>query len=116
MTDTFFPTGPWNLGRWSNLSGAVAFGWWLIIVPALCFPAVKGKDLNPLTMNWTSLIYGGTMLIALFYYAVSARKWFKGPRINVEYVPDGAEVLEGRVPEERAATKEKQVEGKGLDM
>ena len=28
--------GPWNLGRWSKPVGAVAVGWLLLIVPALC--------------------------------------------------------------------------------
>ncbi|KAE9371918.1 amino acid transporter-like protein [Stipitochalara longipes BDJ] len=83
--DKFRP-GPWNLGRWSKPIGAVAVGWWLLIIPALCFPAVNGKDLNDLTMNYTCLIYGGTMLFALVYYAVDARKWFKGPRVNVEHL------------------------------
>ncbi|KAG0651842.1 putative amino-acid permease [Hyphodiscus hymeniophilus] len=81
-----FKPGPWNLGRWSSPVGAVAVAWLLVIVPALCFPAVKGKDLNDLTMNYTCLIYGGTMLFALLYYALSARKWFKGPRVNVEHL------------------------------
>lgn len=67
--------------------------WLLLIYPALCFPAVKGSDLNDLTMNYTCLIYGGTMLFALIYYAVSGRKWFKGPRVNVEHVIHGG-VLE----------------------
>jgi len=76
--------------------GAVAVCWLLLIVPALCFPAVKGKDLNALTMNYTCLIYGGSMLFALTYYAVYARKWFTGPRVNVEHLihgvnPDGEE-------------------------
>ena len=31
------------------------------------------------------------MLLAMSYYAVSARFWFKGPRINVEHI-DGFEV------------------------
>jgi len=26
------------------------------------------------------------MLFALIYYAVDARKWFKGPRVNVEHI------------------------------
>lgn len=30
------------------------------------------------------------MLFALVYYAVDARKWFKGPRVNVEHVIYGA--------------------------
>lgn len=76
--------------------------WWLLIIPALCFPAVKGSDLNDLTMNYTCLIYGGTMLFALIYYAVSGRKWFKGPRVNVEHlihtgVVEGQGGSDGRV-------------------
>jgi hypothetical protein len=64
----------------------------LLITPALCFPAVKGKDLTPLTMNWTCLIYGGAMFLAMSWYAIDARKWFKGPRINVQHTHDGVEV------------------------
>lgn len=39
------------------------------------------------------LIYGGTMLFALAYYVVDARKWFKGPRVNIEHLihTDGIE-------------------------
>jgi amino acid transporter len=87
-----FRPGPWHLGRFSRPLGAIAVAWWLLIVPALCFPAVKGEDLTLLTMNWTCLIYGGSMTLALTWYAVDARKWFKGPRINVEHT----NILEGR--------------------
>jgi hypothetical protein len=45
-------------------------------------------------MNYTCLIYGGVMSLALLWYAVDARKWFKGPKINVEHLIHG-EVLEG---------------------
>jgi hypothetical protein len=58
----------------------------VLLIPILCFPAVKGADLTDLTMNYTCLIYGGTMGLALLWYAVDARKWFKGPRINVEHL------------------------------
>jgi hypothetical protein len=88
--------GPWHLGRWSKPLGAVAFCWWLLITPALCFPAVKGKDLTLLTMNWTCLIYGGSMFLALSWYAIQARKWFKGPRVNVHVTHEGAEVYDGQ--------------------
>jgi amino acid transporter len=79
-----FRPGPWQLGKFSKPLNAIACIWWLIITPALCFPAVKGKDLTPLTMNWTCLIYGGAMFLAMSWYGISGRKWFKGPRINVE--------------------------------
>lgn len=31
-------------------------------------------------MNWTCLVYGGPMIFILFWWLVSARKWFKGPK------------------------------------
>lgn len=97
-----FRRGPWHLGKFSRPLNAIACVWWLVIVPALCFPAVKGTDLTPLTMNWTCVvsvpeiqscylhgltsnaqIYGGAMTLAMTWYGVSARKWFRGPRINI---------------------------------
>ncbi|PMD29911.1 hypothetical protein L207DRAFT_549617 [Hyaloscypha variabilis F] len=81
-----FSLGPCNFGCWSKSIVTTAVAWWLLIIPALCFPAVKGKDLNYLTMNYTYLIYGGTMLFALVYYAIGVHKWFRGPRVNVEHL------------------------------
>jgi len=107
-----FKPGPWHLGKWSRPLNAIAVAWWILIVPALCFPAVKGKDLTPLTMNWTCTIYGGVMVLALSYYAISARKWFKGPRVNIQHIPEGAEVLEGQQPgNEGSVQNEKEREG-----
>ena len=37
------------------------------------------------------MIYGGAMFLALSYYAIDARKWFKGPRINIAHIPEGDE-------------------------
>ncbi|KAF7957364.1 hypothetical protein EAE96_002949 [Botrytis aclada] len=81
-----FRPGPWNLGRFSTPIGVVAVGWVSLIIPILCFPSVTGADLNDLNMNYTCLIYGGTMTLAMCWYAISARKWFKGPKINVEHL------------------------------
>lgn len=81
-----FRPGPWNLGRFSKPTNAIAIAWWVLIVPALCFPAVRGKDLNAQTMNWTCVIYGGAMGLAISWYGINARKWFKGPRINVNHI------------------------------
>ncbi len=36
-------------------------------------------------MNWTCLVYGGPMLGAIIWYAVSARKWYKGPKVNIDH-------------------------------
>lgn len=29
------------------------------------------------------------MVLAMFWYAVDARRWFRGPRVNVEHLVDG---------------------------
>jgi hypothetical protein len=42
-------------------------------------------------MNWTCLVYGAPMLGALIWYFVSARKWFKGPKVNIEHMMLGRE-------------------------
>lgn len=80
VRDNFRP-GPWNLGKFSRPCGFIALGWVCLIVPVLCFPVVRGPDLTPDLMNWTALVYGGPMLIAMVWYAVDARKWFKGPKV-----------------------------------
>ena len=43
-------------------------------------------------MNYTVLVYFGVMSLALLWYAVSARKWFKGPKINVQHTIHGQDV------------------------
>jgi hypothetical protein len=53
-------------------------------------------------MNYACLIYGGSMFLALMWYAVDARKWFKGPRINVEHLLHVPQV-EGKVGSENGS-------------
>ena len=54
-------------------------------------------------MNWTCLVYGGPMLGILIWWAVSARHWFKGPKVNIEHQMLGRE---GNVVEGREAAKD----------
>lgn len=74
------------MGRFSKPVGVVAVAWVALVIPILCFPAAKGSDLNAQNMNYACVVYGGVMLLALTWYAVDARKWFKGPKINVEHL------------------------------
>ncbi|KAF2681838.1 amino acid transporter [Lentithecium fluviatile CBS 122367] len=103
-----FRAGPWNLGRYSIPIGTVASAFVILMVPILCFPSVRGADLTPDVMNWTALVYGGPMLIVTLWWFVSARKWFKGPKVNIDHMMLGqdANVLEGK-----AAGKERGEEG-----
>ncbi|KAL8783181.1 MAG: hypothetical protein Q9213_004810 [Squamulea squamosa] len=82
--DRFRP-GPWNLGRASLPIGALACAFVLLMVPILMLPSVTGSDLDAAGMNWTCLVYGGPMTFVLIWWVVSARKWFKGPKVNIEH-------------------------------
>lgn len=103
-----FKRGPWHLGKFSKPINAAAVAWLLVIVPALCFPAYKGADLTPQTMNWTSLIYGAPMLFVMIWWFVDARKWFTGPRINIDFI--SAESISGSDPGSLESPREKDVQ------
>ena len=45
-------------------------------------------------MNWTCLVYGAPMLVALLWFAVDARKWYKGPRVNAKHAMNGQVIKE----------------------
>ena len=54
---------------------------------------------SPTSMNWTALVYGAPMLYALVWWVVSARHWFKGPKVNIDHkmFGRGDQVLEGKI-------------------
>ncbi|KAF1989734.1 amino acid transporter [Aulographum hederae CBS 113979] len=99
---TRFRPGPWNLGKFSIPCGTIASGFVALMVPILCLPSVTGADLTPDLMNWTCLVYGAPMFFILIWWAVSARKWFHGPVVNVDHMMLGRDeaVIEGQ--EEKA--------------
>ncbi|TVY39504.1 putative amino-acid permease [Lachnellula subtilissima] len=80
-----FRRGPWHLGKFSKPIGILACSFILVMMPILCFPSVRGNDLTAELMNWTIVVYGGPMAMVLAWWFISARKWFKGPVINVEH-------------------------------
>jgi hypothetical protein len=73
----------------------------MLMVPILCLPSVTKGDLTPDLMNWTCLVYGGPMLAVLIWWIVDARKWFTGPKVNVEHSMHPV-VNEGMEPEDHA--------------
>jgi len=75
------------MGVFSFPCAVAAVAWILLVVPVLLFPAVKGADLSAVSMNWTCLVYGGTMAAALIWYGFSARFWFTGPKVAHFQIP-----------------------------
>ncbi|KAG0687485.1 hypothetical protein C6P40_002285 [Pichia californica] len=80
--NTFKP-GPWNMGKWTYFCGWYAVSFVLLMIPILNFPQYRGKDLTPELMNWTCLVYYGSMSLALAWYFIYAHKIFKGPKSNI---------------------------------
>lgn len=81
--NTFKP-GPVHLGKFSTPIGAISVAFVLVMIPILCMPTVRGKDLTLDLMNWTSVVYFGPLLIAVVFFVVEAHKWYKGPKSNLD--------------------------------
>jgi amino acid transporter len=79
--DAFKP-GPWNLGKWSKLVGTIAVVWTVFICIMLMMPQFApagGKLIDYL--NYAPIAVGVVIGFAGIYWLVSARKWFKGPKV-----------------------------------
>jgi amino acid permease (GABA permease) len=75
-----FQRGPWHLGRWSKPVGTTAVIWVIFITILFMLPTV-----NPITLsnfNYTIVAVVAVLGFAAIYWAVSARKWFTGPRVQ----------------------------------
>jgi amino acid permease (GABA permease) len=75
-----FQRGPWHLGRWSRLVGTTAVLWVIFITILFMLPTV-----DPITwsnFNYTVVAVVAVLGFAAIYWAVSARKWFTGPRVQ----------------------------------
>ncbi|KAG6374456.1 amino acid permease-domain-containing protein [Boletus reticuloceps] len=62
---------------------AVAFMLFMLVI--LCFPPSASPDVT--TMNYTSVVLGGVMLLAMIWYyfpVYGGMHWFHGPTFNVE--------------------------------
>jgi amino acid transporter len=75
-----FVPGPWKLGRWGPLFGWVAVIWVVFICILFMLPTYTPITLK--TFNYTPLAVAVVVGGAGIWYAVSARKWFKGPKIQ----------------------------------
>jgi amino acid transporter len=79
-----FVPGPWKLGKWGPFFGWVAIVWVAFICILFSLPQytpkAAGSDL--LAFNFTPVAVIVVIGFAGIWYAVSARKWFKGPKIQ----------------------------------
>ena len=81
---SFFKPGPWNLGRYSYISGWLAVSFTTLMIPILCFPQYRGADNTAEEMNWTVLVYYGSMFLCIAWYYIYAHKIYDGPKSNLD--------------------------------
>jgi amino acid transporter len=77
--DKFIP-GPWTLGRWGRPVGIVATIWVAIIFVLFMLPQAQPINVN--TFNYTPLVFIVVLGGAAIWYFVSAKNWFKGPKVQ----------------------------------
>jgi amino acid transporter len=79
--DAFKP-GPWNLGKWSRPVGTIAVIWTVFIcimlmMPQFCPCGNSAWD----WINYAPIAVAIVIGFAGIWWVVSARKWFKGPKV-----------------------------------
>jgi amino acid permease (GABA permease) len=82
--DAFKP-GPWNLGKWSKPVGTIAVVWVVFICIMLMMPQLSpgGLGLKEIdALNYAPVAVGIVIGFAGLYWLLSARKWFKGPKVQ----------------------------------
>lgn len=74
--------GPWHVRGALGVANNILSCCYLILIWAFGFfpPALP---VTLASMNWSSLVFGGTALFAVFYYIVWGRKQYRGPLIEV---------------------------------
>ncbi len=75
-----FRRGPWHLGRWSYVVGWIAVGWVIFIAVLFSLPQYSPITID--TFNYAPVAVGAVLLFAGVWWMVSARKWFKGPKVQ----------------------------------
>jgi len=75
-----FKAGPWSLGRWSRPVGIVATLW--VVFIAILFMLPQAVPVNATTFNYAPVAVGVVILFAGGWYVLSAKNWFKGPKVQ----------------------------------
>ncbi|KAJ3186441.1 hypothetical protein HK101_009637 [Irineochytrium annulatum] len=81
LNPTLFKPGPFHLGRWSTAVNVVSCAWIGIITALFLLPTTN--PVTSLNMNYACVLVGAVFFGAGGAWLLSARKWFKGPVINL---------------------------------
>ncbi|KAG2154404.1 amino acid/polyamine transporter I [Suillus bovinus] len=79
-----FKPGPFHLGKLSFPVSVIAVTWMIFVILVFFFPATPQTTLQQ--MNYTVVVLGGFMFLAIFWYycpVYGGVHWFNGPVFNV---------------------------------
>lgn len=71
------PPARWSMGKWSSTVETIAILFLIIAWVFTFFPLAR--EVEPMTMNWSSAIFGGVVLFSFMYYVSYAKNVYKGP-------------------------------------
>lgn len=79
-----FAQGPVKFGGQfcSLFIGWIAVLWVITITVLFCLPVRYPVDVQ--SLNYTPVAVGGVFVLTISYWVLSARKWFKGPQVNLK--------------------------------
>jgi amino acid transporter len=81
MAGDRFQPGPWQLGRWSRPVGTIAVIWIAFIAILFLLPSLApGNTLA--SFNFAPVAVGVVVLYSGGYWLLSAKNWFKGPKVQ----------------------------------
>ena len=75
-----FKRGPWHLGRWSYVVGWIAVIWVVFITILFILPTAYPIHVG--NFNYTIVAVAVVLGFAGIYWAVSAKNWFTGPKVQ----------------------------------
>jgi amino acid transporter len=75
-----FQEGPWTLGRWSRPIGITATIWVVFIFILFMLP--QAFPITIQSFNYTPVVFLVVLGGATIWYLVSAKNWFKGPKVQ----------------------------------
>ncbi len=75
-----FKRGPWHLGRWSYPVGIIAVIW--VVFITILFMLPTASPINWGDFNYTVVAVVVVICFAGIYWAVSAKNWFTGPKVQ----------------------------------
>jgi choline transport protein len=76
------PYGPWRLGRWGLPLNLVAVVYSLFTMVWMFFPAFI--PVTPANMNWTVVVFFGSVLISIVCWFVYGNRSYHGPVQEVD--------------------------------